>query len=138
MSLPPSLPLTDKAVVVTGGASGIGRACAELLIERGAKVAIWDLAADTLDVAERFRAGVVKDFIARVRQKALGQEVLASLTPGQALVGVVHDELVEKLRRAAEESLSRRAVEKGSRACPACAMPVEKVSISARAKTSIP
>ncbi len=37
---------------------------------------------------------VVKDFVARVRQKALGQEVLASLTPGQALVGVVHDELV--------------------------------------------
>ena len=36
---------------------------------------------------------VVKDFIARVKEKALGQEVLASLTPGQALVGVVHDEL---------------------------------------------
>ena len=36
---------------------------------------------------------VVKDFIARVREKALGQEVLQSLTPGQALVGVVHDEL---------------------------------------------
>jgi signal recognition particle subunit SRP54 len=37
---------------------------------------------------------VVKDFVARVKEKALGQEVLASLTPGQALVGVVHDELV--------------------------------------------
>ena len=37
---------------------------------------------------------VVKDFIARVREKALGQDVVASLTPGQALVGVVHDELV--------------------------------------------
>lgn len=36
---------------------------------------------------------VVKDFIARVKEKALGQEVLGSLTPGQALVGVVHDEL---------------------------------------------
>lgn len=36
---------------------------------------------------------VVKDFIARVKEKALGQEVIASLTPGQALVGVVHDEL---------------------------------------------
>ena len=36
---------------------------------------------------------VVKDFVARVREKALGQEVIASLTPGQALVGVVHDEL---------------------------------------------
>lgn len=36
---------------------------------------------------------VVKDFIARVREKAVGQEVVGSLTPGQALVGVVHDEL---------------------------------------------
>ena len=36
---------------------------------------------------------VVKDFIARVKEKAVGQEVIASLTPGQALVGVVHKEL---------------------------------------------
>jgi signal recognition particle subunit SRP54 len=36
---------------------------------------------------------VVRDFIARVREKALGQEVAGSLTPGQALVGVVYDEL---------------------------------------------
>jgi len=38
---------------------------------------------------------VVKDFIGRVREKALGQEVAGSLTPGQALVGVVYDELVQ-------------------------------------------
>jgi len=37
---------------------------------------------------------VVKDFIEHVRAKAAGHEVLASLTPGQALVKVVHDELV--------------------------------------------
>jgi len=36
---------------------------------------------------------VVKDFVARVKEKAVGQEVVGSLTPGQALVGVVHDEL---------------------------------------------
>jgi signal recognition particle subunit SRP54 len=36
---------------------------------------------------------VVKAFIERVREKALGQEVVGSLTPGQALVGVVHREL---------------------------------------------
>ncbi|MGA7986335.1 MAG: signal recognition particle protein [Burkholderiales bacterium] len=36
---------------------------------------------------------VVKDFIAAVREKALGQDVIGSLTPGQALVGVVHREL---------------------------------------------
>jgi len=37
---------------------------------------------------------VVKDFIAKVKDKAMGQEVQSSLTPGQALVGVVHRELV--------------------------------------------
>jgi signal recognition particle subunit SRP54 len=36
---------------------------------------------------------VARDFIARVKEKALGQEVIGSLTPGQALIGVVHDEL---------------------------------------------
>ncbi|HHO70482.1 MAG TPA: signal recognition particle protein [Halothiobacillus sp.] len=37
---------------------------------------------------------VVRDFIARVRERALGQEVLKSLSPGQVLVKIVHDELV--------------------------------------------
>jgi signal recognition particle subunit SRP54 len=36
---------------------------------------------------------VVRDFIARVKEKALGQEVVGSLNPGQALVGIVHKEL---------------------------------------------
>ena len=36
---------------------------------------------------------VVRDFIARVKEKALGVEVVGSLNPGQALVGVVHKEL---------------------------------------------
>ncbi len=36
---------------------------------------------------------VVKDFINRVKEKALGEAVIGSLTPGQALIGVVHREL---------------------------------------------
>ena len=36
---------------------------------------------------------VVRDFINRVKDKALGQEVVGSLNPGQALVGIVHKEL---------------------------------------------
>ncbi|MDH5578841.1 MAG: signal recognition particle protein, partial [Betaproteobacteria bacterium] len=36
---------------------------------------------------------VVRDFVAAVKQKALGEEVVGSLTPGQALIGVVHREL---------------------------------------------
>jgi signal recognition particle subunit SRP54 len=38
---------------------------------------------------------VVREFIARVKDKALGEEVAGSLTPGQALVGVVHRELAQ-------------------------------------------
>ena len=38
---------------------------------------------------------VIKDFIARVKEKAVGHEVMDSLTPGQALVGVVNKELIE-------------------------------------------
>ena len=36
---------------------------------------------------------VVRDFIARVKERALGAEVVGSLSPGQALVGIVHREL---------------------------------------------
>ena len=36
---------------------------------------------------------VVRDFIARVKEKAMGQEVMGSLSPGQALVGIVSKEL---------------------------------------------
>jgi len=38
---------------------------------------------------------VIKELIARVKERAVGQEVIGSLTPGQALVGVVHRELTE-------------------------------------------
>ena len=38
---------------------------------------------------------VVKEFIGRVKERALGQDVIGSLTPGQALVGVVHRELTQ-------------------------------------------
>ena len=41
--------------------------------------------------------GVVKDFIARVKEKALGTEVMTSLNPGQMVVKIVHDEIVALL-----------------------------------------
>jgi signal recognition particle subunit SRP54 len=40
---------------------------------------------------------VVRDFMAGVREKAVGQEVLRSVTPGQMVVKIVHDHLVEVL-----------------------------------------
>jgi len=36
---------------------------------------------------------VVKDLVARIKERAVGQEVLASLTPGQQIVKIVHDEM---------------------------------------------
>src|SRR6266853_666875 len=40
---------------------------------------------------------VAKDFIARVKDKALGEEVLRSVTPGQQIVKIFHDELTDLL-----------------------------------------
>ena len=51
---------------------------------------------------------VVKEFIEHVREKAIGEDVLKSLTPGQALIKVVNDELV-KLMGEANDSLKLNA-----------------------------
>ncbi len=40
---------------------------------------------------------VVKDFIERVRARAIGQEVVSTLSPGQQVVKIVHDEMVSML-----------------------------------------
>ncbi len=40
---------------------------------------------------------VVKDFIAEIREKAVGQDVIRSVTPGQMVVKIVHDHLIELL-----------------------------------------
>ena len=45
---------------------------------------------------------VVKDFVERVKEKAVGQEVLRSVTPGQMVVKIVNDQLVEMLGKEAE------------------------------------
>jgi len=42
---------------------------------------------------------VAKQFIERVQQRSVGQEVLASITPGQQIVKIVHDELVSLMGR---------------------------------------
>ena len=48
---------------------------------------------------------VVKDFIATVKDRAIGQDVLKSVTPGQMVVKVVHDTLVEVLGGEADSIL---------------------------------
>ena len=46
---------------------------------------------------------VVREFINRVRARAVGEEVLLSLTPGQVLVKIVHDELIHAMGEANAE-----------------------------------
>jgi signal recognition particle subunit SRP54 len=53
---------------------------------------------------------VVRDFIARVKEKALGQEVVGSLNPGQALVGIVHKELAATMGDAGPDGAAGRPV----------------------------
>jgi signal recognition particle subunit SRP54 len=53
---------------------------------------------------------VVKDFVNAVREKALGQEVLRSVSPAQMVVKIVHDHLVETLGGDAVEGLNLNAV----------------------------
>ena len=49
---------------------------------------------------------VVRDFIAKATEKAIGQDVLKSITPGQMVVKIVHDALVDVLGEAQELKLT--------------------------------
>src|SRR5579883_1523023 len=53
---------------------------------------------------------VVKDFVNAVREKAVGQDVIRSVTPGQMVVKIVHDHLVETLGGEAAPGLNLNAV----------------------------
>ena len=52
---------------------------------------------------------VVKDFVARVRERAIGAEVMKSLTPAQQVVKIVHDELLRTLGEPSRLDLSGQA-----------------------------
>ena len=50
---------------------------------------------------------VVKNFVDKVKERAMGAEVLKSLTPAQMVVGIVHDQLVELLGEASRLDIQR-------------------------------
>jgi signal recognition particle subunit SRP54 len=52
----------------------------------------------------------VRDFITRVRERAVGQEVIGSISPGQQVVKIVNDVMIEALGGAGAESLNLNAV----------------------------
>ena len=77
------------------------------LTEKNIDEALREVRLALLEADVNFR--VVKDFIERIRTQALGQDVLASLSPGQQLIKVVHAELVALLGgEQAELDLSAR------------------------------
>jgi signal recognition particle subunit SRP54 len=65
------------------------------LSEANIEAALKEVRRALLEADVNFR--VVRDFIARVKEKALGQAVLKSITPGQQVIKIVHDELVDLL-----------------------------------------
>src|SRR5574337_909094 len=82
--------LTARLSQIFDRLRGYGR-----LTEENIQEALREVRVALLEADVNFK--VVKAFVERVREKAAGQEVLRSLTPGQQVVKVVHDELVELL-----------------------------------------
>ena len=82
--------LSDRLRKTLGTLTGRGR-----ISEADVDAAMRDIRLALLEADVNFR--VVKDFIARVRERAIGHEVLASLSAGQQVVKIVNDELVELL-----------------------------------------
>jgi signal recognition particle subunit SRP54 len=82
--------LSDRLRATLGTLTGRGR-----ISEADVDAAMREVRLALLEADVNFK--VVKDFVARVREKAVGTDVLGSLTAGQAVVKIVHDELVELL-----------------------------------------
>src|SRR6266436_2410909 len=82
--------LTSRLTAIFDRLRGYGR-----LTEENVQEALREVRVALLEADVKFK--VVKTVIERVRVKAIGQDVLTSLTPGQHVVKVVHDELVELL-----------------------------------------
>jgi signal recognition particle subunit SRP54 len=80
--------LSDKLSHALGDLRGRGR-----LDEEAVSKAMREIRLALLEADVNFQ--VVRDFVAQVRERALGQDVLKSITPGQQVVKIVHEELTE-------------------------------------------
>src|SRR6267142_1533908 len=82
--------LSDRLQDIFKDLRGHGR-----ISEQNISDALREVRMALLEADVHFR--VAKDFIARIRSKALGEEVLRSVTPGQQIVKIFHDELTALL-----------------------------------------
>jgi len=78
--------LTDKLTGIFNRLSSKGR-----LTEKDIDEALGQVRRSLLEADVNFR--VARDFVAKVKERSLGSEVLQSLTPGQQVVKIVHEEL---------------------------------------------
>lgn len=82
--------LSDRLTKIFNKLSGRGLITESVMDETAREIRIALLEADVA-------LPVVKDFIARVKEKAVGQEVVRSVQPAQMVIKIVHDELVDLL-----------------------------------------
>ena len=88
--------LSDKLNGVFKTLRGHGK-----LNEKNVQDALKDVRMSFLEADVNFR--VVKDFLGKVQERAMGEEVMKSLTPGQMFVKVVNEELTELMGGAGQE-----------------------------------
>ncbi|MDR2863360.1 MAG: signal recognition particle receptor subunit alpha, partial [Puniceicoccales bacterium] len=82
--------LTDRMGKALRNLRGVGKLSESNMTEALAEVRTALLSADV-----HFK--VARDFIDRVKTTCMGQDVLASVSPGQMAVKIIHDELVKLL-----------------------------------------
>ena len=83
--------MTNKTVLITGGASGIGKIMARLLLERGAKVILWDINKLKIDetISEFASKGTVAGFIVDVSDSNQIQETAKKVKQEIGVVDVL-------------------------------------------------
>jgi signal recognition particle subunit SRP54 len=78
-----------------------------VMTEENVKDALREVRLVLLEADVNFK--VVKDFVGRVKDRAIGSEVLQSLSPGQQVIKIVHDELVSLMGGGEDNSLNLAA-----------------------------
>lgn len=93
--------LTDKLTNALRNLRGVGK-----LSEENMADALKEVRAALLSADVHFK--VAREFIDRVQQQCVGQEVLKSVTPGQMVIKIIHDELVRLLGEGTTELSPKR------------------------------
>jgi len=101
LPLPMFESLTDKLTNALRNLRGVGKLSEENMADALKEVRAALLAADV-----HFK--VAREFIERVQQAVVGQEVLKSVTPGQMVIKIIHDELVKLLGEGTTELSAKR------------------------------